>query len=73
MRQRGFVLKIVVIIIALALLYYFFDWSIFEFLESEKGKKTVEYIKEIISVIWSYIDGPVMFVWDKIKELLPSS
>ena len=59
MFRKGFISTIVVIIIALALLYYFFDWSIFDFASSERGQKTIEYIK-----------APVGFLWDKLIELI---
>jgi len=53
--NRGFISKVIVIIIALASLYYFFDWSIFDALKSEKGMATVEYIRDILNTSWAYI------------------
>ena len=45
----------ILIIIGLALLKYFFDWSIFDAIESERGKEVVAYIKNIITYIWNEI------------------
>lgn len=70
MLRKGFVSTVILIIIALALLYYFFDWSIFEFASSERGQKTLEYIKDVLALTWSYLKAPVGFVWDKLIELI---
>ena len=79
-RQKGFIGRLILIIIALVLLKYFFDWSIFDAASSEQGRKTISYIKEVFNVAWDYIDGPVLAiwykilpVWHKIREFLPSS
>lgn len=56
-RQRGFIEVLLIIILALALLKYFLDWSIFDILDSEKGKATVEYIRDILTSIWNFIRG----------------
>ncbi|OHA89841.1 MAG: hypothetical protein A2832_00945 [Candidatus Zambryskibacteria bacterium RIFCSPHIGHO2_01_FULL_44_22b] len=54
-KNRGFIGKLILIIIGLALLKYFFDWSIFDAIESERGKEVVAYIKNIITYIWNEI------------------
>ena len=69
-RQAGFIGKLILIVIALVLLKYFFNWSIFDAASSEQGRRTIEYIKDVFSVVWGYIDGPVLRVWYKILELL---
>jgi len=71
-RQRGFVGWIVLIIIALALLKYFFNWSIFDVANSEQGRNTINYIKDVSAFIWSYLRVPVTFLWQRIIELIPS-
>lgn len=69
--QKGIIDWIILIIIALALLKYFFDWSIFDALASEEGRSTVGYIREVLTTIWSYIATPVTFAWKMvIKPLL---
>lgn len=52
--EGGFIGKLLLIIIALALLKYFFDWSIFDAIESERGRATFAYVKDIVATIWSY-------------------
>ena len=69
MRNRGFIGLIIIVIIALALINYFFGWSIFEFLNSEKGKATVIYTHQIVDFIWSYVKIPVMFLWQIVVDL----
>jgi len=65
--QKGLIRFIVLIIIALALLKYFLDWSIFDLINSDKGRATVEYIKNILVVVWSYILIPTNFILNKIS------
>jgi hypothetical protein len=72
MQQKGFISWLILIIIALALLKYFFDWSIFDAASSEQGKSTISYIREVLNVIWSYIRIPIMFIWNIVIDLLPS-
>ena len=70
MRQKGFIGILILIIIALALLNYFFDWSIFDVAASEKGRSTINYIKDILSFVWFYVKIPVMFIWQIVLDLL---
>lgn len=60
--NKGFIGIIVVIIIGLAALKYFFNWSIFDALGSSQGQVTVSYLQDIFSHVkdwvlqlWSYI------------------
>ena len=68
-KNRGFIGWLILIIIALALLKYFFDWSIFDAAASEDGKETISYIRNILDVIWSYIEKPITWLWDRVVEL----
>ena len=70
--NRGFISWLILLVIALALLKYFLNWSIFDAIESERGRETVSYIREVLDVVWSYARTPVLFVWQKILELLQS-
>lgn len=67
-KQGGFIGLLILIIIALAFLYYFFDWSIFDVAASEKGIKTINYIKDILNFVWSYVKIPVMFIWQVVRD-----
>ena len=71
-KDKGFISWLILIIIALALLKYFLNWSIFDAIESERGRETVSYIRDIFNITWSYVRVPVLFVWQKVLELLPS-
>ena len=71
-KERGFISLLILLIIALALLKYFLNWSIFDAMESERGRETVSYIRDVLNIAWSYVRTPVMFVWQKALELLRS-
>jgi hypothetical protein len=64
--DRGFIKWIALAIIALALLKYFLNWSVFDAAESDQGKSTIGYTRDILNLIWSYIASPVIFIWEKI-------
>ena len=71
-RQEGFISTLILIVIALALLNYFFDINIFDLASSEKGRATIDYIQNIFSVVWSWIRVPVLFFWNAIMDLFQS-
>jgi hypothetical protein len=50
-KDKGFVELVVIVIVALALLKYFFDFSVFEALSSEQGRATVGYVKDILNYL----------------------
>lgn len=56
----------ILIIVALALLKYFFNWSIFDAAGSENGKGTISYIRDILNLLWSYLAVPVTFAWNEV-------
>ena len=70
--NRGFISWLILLVIALALLKYFLNWSIFDAIESERGRETVSYIREVLDVVWSYARTPVLFIWQKVLELWQS-
>jgi len=72
MRQKGFIGKLLLIVIALVLLKYLFNWSIFDAASSEQGKNTVSYIRDVLTTAWSYIKTPLLPLWQKVLEYLPS-
>ena len=62
-RNRGFVSLILIVIIGLALLKYFFDFSIFDALNSEQGRATLTYLKELLV----YLKGFILDIWGYIR------
>ena len=55
-KREGFIGYVLLLIIALALLKYFFNWSIFDAIASQQGQKTLAYLKDILNVIKYYLD-----------------
>ncbi|HEY9582852.1 MAG TPA: hypothetical protein VJK09_00870 [Candidatus Paceibacterota bacterium] len=70
-KDNGFISWLILIIVALALLKYFFNWSIFDAAASEQGRSTINYIRDVLNTTWSYIRTPVIFIWQRVLELLP--
>ena len=70
-KDNGFISWLILIIVALALLKYFFNWSIFDAAASEQGRGTINYIRDVLNTTWSYIRTPVIFIWQRVLELLP--
>lgn len=65
--SKGFIGTIVIVVIGLALLKYFFDWNIIEFLKSPKVIETFYYIKKFIVLIWDkFVATPASFLWNDI-------
>ncbi len=64
--KGGFIGILILIIIALALLKYFFNWSIFDAAASEEGRGTIGYIRDIFNTVWSYLAAPVTFAWNEV-------
>ena len=68
--DRGFIRTILVIVIALAILYYFFDWSILDAKSSPRGEATVDYLANVfwasIEVVKKYIIAPIVFIFRKV-------
>jgi hypothetical protein len=65
-KQDGFIAFILIFIIALALLKYFFDWSIFEASATPQGQETVSYTRNLIDTIWHYLQAPIAWIWNNI-------
>jgi hypothetical protein len=64
--QSGFITLIIFFIIALALLKYFFNWSIFEASSTPQGQETVGYTRHVIDTIWFYLRTPIAWIWNNI-------
>ncbi|PIP55437.1 MAG: hypothetical protein CO183_00605 [Candidatus Zambryskibacteria bacterium CG_4_9_14_3_um_filter_42_9] len=71
-KEGGFIGWLILVIIALALLKYFFNWSVFDLTTTEQGRDTINYIKDVLVIIWSYVKIPLIFVWQRLVELIPS-
>ncbi len=69
--QRGFLQIIIVIIIALALLKFVFDFNIIDFIKKPKVAETISYIwNDIILFLWNnYIEGPFFWAFKNVKLL----
>lgn len=65
-KERGFIGIIVLILIALIVLKYLYDFSVFEAAASPQGQGTITYTHQILNTIWSYIQVPVTFAWEKV-------
>jgi hypothetical protein len=65
-KEDGLIGLAVLIIIALILLKYFLNWSIFDAAASDQGKSTILYARGIFNFIWAYIAAPVTFIWYQI-------
>lgn len=64
--QKGIIGLIVLIIIALILAKYFWNFNIFDAAASPQGAATVSYTQQVLSTIWSYIATPATFIWNQI-------
>ena len=73
MKQNGFVGIFVLVVIALAGLKYFLDWSIFDAINSEQGRATIGYVKQVLDTSWSYARGPLTLLWQKALGLVPAA
>jgi hypothetical protein len=64
--ERGFIGWLILIVVALALLKYYYDFSIIDAAASEQGQGTISYISNLFSIVWSYIATPVKFIWNEV-------
>ena len=67
-KDKGFVTTVLLIIVGLALLKYFFNWSIFDAAASEEGRSTISYIRDVLNTVWSWIEAPVKFIWNEVLK-----
>lgn len=65
-KDKGFISIIIVIILGLAALKYFFNWSIFDAAASPEGQGTIGYIRDILNTLWRYIGAPVTWLWNNV-------
>jgi len=65
-QQGGFIGLIVLIIIALIVLKYLYNFSIFEAANSPQGQSTISYTQQVLGSIWSVIGPSVNFIQNQI-------
>jgi hypothetical protein len=63
-QQGGFLKAIIIIVIALVILGYVFHISITDVLNDPKVQQSLQWLWGIILTIWSYIQAPIMYVWN---------
>lgn len=73
-QQGGFIMTIVVILVAIVILKFWFGFNIIEFLKSPKVAEWTEYLREVIIFVWThYLRDAFLaisnFVIDLIKSL----
>lgn len=70
-KEKGFLKIIILIIVALALLKFVFDFDVIEFIKTPKVQDTLHYIwYDIIVFLWeNYIRTPLSWAWDQVKHL----
>jgi hypothetical protein len=56
-KQKGFVLKIVLIVVALVFVKYYFDIDIVEWYKSPSGQKYVGWIWTMIKDFYNWVDN----------------
>jgi hypothetical protein len=64
--ERGIIGLLVILLLALILAKYIFNWSIIDAAATPQGQSTVDYLKQIFMTIWNYLAQPVTFFWQKI-------
>ena len=66
-RSAGFISIIISLVIALALLKYFFDWNVLDFIKSPDVTEVWDYIKRFVLLIWTnIIKEPFLYIWNEI-------
>jgi hypothetical protein len=67
--NRGFVGLAFLIIVWLVILKYYFNWSILDASHTPRGEATITYIKEVLTLAWSYLSTPFAVAWNKIMSI----
>lgn len=69
--KKGFIRAIIIIIIALAIAKFVFNFNIIDFFKSPKAHETLVYVGNVIKLVWEkYISVALKFGWDSGKVLL---
>ncbi len=65
-KKGGFIGLIILIIIALIVLKYLYNFSVFEAAGTPQGQSTINYTQQVFGTIWSVIGPSVTFVQNQI-------
>ncbi len=66
-RQGGFVGLLIMLVVALALAKYYWDWSFADFIHSHGVAEILSYLKKFILLVWDkFLVGPVVFIWNSV-------
>ena len=65
-KKGGFIGIIVLIIIALIVLKYLYNFSVFDAASSPQGQSTISYTQQVWGTVWSTIGPPVTFFENQI-------
>jgi hypothetical protein len=65
-QKGGFIGLIVLIILALIVLKYLYNFSVFEAATTPQGQQTISYTQQLINSIWNVIGPSVSFVANQI-------
>ena len=68
-QNRGLIRTIVLIVIALLILSYF-GLNLRDIVNSPAGKDNFSFTQEVMIKIWSYIKGPVTYLWHIFIDLI---
>lgn len=65
--EKGSIKRIILLIIAIALASYFFDFSVQEVVEHEQTQSNYSYIKNhVVNFYQNYLHEPIRYLWDQI-------
>lgn len=58
-KDRGFVVRILLVIVALIALKYYFHFDLIEWIKSEQGQKIIGPVWSIVKSVYYWLDGLV--------------
>lgn len=68
-KDRGFV-QIIIAVIVIVLILTFLRFDLRSLVESDTGQSNFGYLWELITKLWWWFWGLIIFVWDKFVGLL---
>jgi hypothetical protein len=55
MKEKGLIMQIVLVIIALVLIKYVFHWSVIDWVRSPEGKAAFQHVRDIFKTALDYL------------------